>query len=83
MQETTRKNENDLYSNDEIGLKELLSVLWLNKKKILYSTLFFAIFSIVIALSLTEIYKSETILSITISHTISNILLRWALLPWC
>ena len=55
--------ENTTYE-DEIDTKELFSVLWKAKKLIIVITSFFALSSVFYALSLTNFYKSEAILSV-------------------
>lgn len=49
-------------TNDEIDLRELFSVIWAGRIKIITITAVFAIASVVYALSLPNIYKSEAIL---------------------
>ena len=51
--------------NDEIDLREWLDVLWRKKKFIILVTTFFALGSVVYALSLTNYYRSEAVLIIT------------------
>lgn len=53
-------NENNPF---ELNLLELVSLYWKKKFIIIYSTLFFAIFSVFFSLSLTNIYKSEALLA--------------------
>ncbi|MAD91845.1 MAG: LPS O-antigen length regulator [Gammaproteobacteria bacterium] len=55
--------ENTSY-DDEIDLKELFSVLWKAKILIIVTTSFFALSSVLYALSLTNFYKSEVILNV-------------------
>ena len=50
--------------DDEIDLKELFSVLWKAKILIIVTTSFFALSSVLYALSLTNFYKSEVILNV-------------------
>ena len=50
--------------NDEIDLKELFSVLWKAKILIIVITSFFALSTVLYALSLKNFYKSEAILSV-------------------
>ena len=54
--------ENELYFDDEIDLKELFNVLWTAKKLIIQITAIFAIGSVVYSLSLNNHYKSESLL---------------------
>ncbi|WP_226684807.1 Wzz/FepE/Etk N-terminal domain-containing protein [Shewanella indica] len=49
--------------DDEIDLRELFSVIWQGKKLIAGITLVFAVASVVIALMLPNIYKSEALLA--------------------
>ena len=62
MSETEQIQTHDLYSDDEIDLRELFSVLWTAKKLIIQMTAIFAIVSVVYSLSLTNYYKSESLL---------------------
>ncbi len=57
--------ESAIYDDDEIDLKELFSVLWRHKLLIILLTSFFALVSVIYALSLTDVYKSETLLSVS------------------
>ena len=63
MNSNTLSQENTTY-DDEIDLTELFSVLWKAKILIIVITSFFALSSVLYALSLTNIYKSEAILSV-------------------
>ena len=62
------KNNNKMheitYDDAEINLKELFSVLWKSKLSIIVITIFFALASVLYALSLPNMYKSEAILNI-------------------
>lgn len=51
-------------TNDEIDLKELFGVLWKAKTLIIVITSFFALSSVLYALSLKNYYKSEALLSV-------------------
>ena len=63
MRETESMQENELYfDDDEIDLKELFTVLWTAKKLIIQITAIFAIGSVAYSLSLTNFYKSESLL---------------------
>ena len=55
--------ENTSY-DDEFDLKELFSVLWKAKILIIVITSFFALSSVLYALSLTNFYKSEVLLNV-------------------
>ena len=63
MNSSTLSQENTTY-DDEIDLKELFSVLWKAKILIIVITSFFALSSVLYALSLTNFYKSEVILNV-------------------
>jgi uncharacterized protein involved in exopolysaccharide biosynthesis len=51
------------YSDDEIDLRELIAVLWAEKRLIVAVTAFFAIASVVFALLQTNIYRAEAVLA--------------------
>ena len=63
-------NENNSWSNqikiynNELDLNELFTVLWKKKILIIFVTSFFALGSVLYSLSLTNIYKSEVLLSV-------------------
>ena len=63
MNSNTLSQENTTY-DDEIDLEELFSVLWKAKILIIVITSFFALSSVLYALSLTNFYKSEAILNV-------------------
>ena len=54
--------ENDPHFDDEIDLRELFNVLWTAKRLIILITAVFAIGSVAYSLSLTNYYKSESLL---------------------
>ena len=63
MRETESMQENNPYfDDDEIDLRELFNVLWTAKKLIIQITAIFAIGSVAYSLSLTNYYKSESLL---------------------
>ena len=62
MRETENMQENEPYFDDEIDLRELFNVLWTAKKLIILITAIFAIGSVAYSLSLTNYYKSESLL---------------------
>ena len=62
MRETKNMQENEPYFDDEIDLRELFNVLWTAKKLIIQITAIFAIGSVAYSLSLTNYYKSESLL---------------------
>ena len=53
--------------DDEIDVRELFDVLWLNKKFIVIFTTFAALVSVLYALSLTNIYTAQTLITPTSS----------------
>ena len=55
-------DKDDHYIHDEIDLKELFNVLWTARKLIIQITGIFAIASVLGSLSLTNYYKSESLL---------------------
>ena len=57
-------SQENISYDDEIDLKELFSVLWKSKILIIVITSFFALSSVLYALSLTNFYKSEVILNV-------------------
>lgn len=60
--------KNDIYVaepyDDEIDLRELFSVLWSAKKKIIRITMVFAVFSVALALWLPNQYKATVVLAL-------------------
>ena len=63
MTEQIQKNTGDIESTqDEIDLISIFKTLWQGRKMIFFITSFGAILSVTIALLLTNIYRSETIL---------------------
>ena len=61
MRETNNMQENELYFDDEIDLREIFNALWTAKKLIILITAIFAIGSVVYSLSLNDYYKSGSI----------------------
>ena len=59
----TKGNEQQEYLDDEIDLKELFLSLWNERVFIAQITAAFAVLSIVVSLMMTNIYRSEAILS--------------------
>jgi uncharacterized protein involved in exopolysaccharide biosynthesis len=57
-------SQENISYDDEIDIKELFSVLWKSKILIIVITSFFAISSVLYALSLKNFYKSEVILNV-------------------
>jgi len=69
------RNSVQSYLEDEINLRELFTVLWINKVFIVIFTTFAALGSVYYALSLTNIYTAETLLtptSISASTSLSS-----------
>lgn len=66
------------YIDDEINLRELFAVLWLNKKFIVMLTTLAALASIYHALSLTNIYTAQTLITPTSSSASSGLSSRYA-----
>lgn len=56
--------KNKIASDDEIDLKELISVIWVSKRLVFIITAIFVFGSILYAFSLTNLYKSEAILNV-------------------
>jgi len=59
----TKGNEQQEYLDDEIDLKELFLSLWNERVFIAQITAAFAVLSIVVSLMMTNMYRSEAILS--------------------
>ena len=70
--------DNNKQFNDEIDYKELLAVLWLNKKFIVTFSTFAALVSVLYSLSLTNYYTAQTLLAPTISSSSSGLLSQYA-----
>mgnify|MGYP003953955185 CR=1 FL=1 len=64
--------------NDEINLRQLVAVLWLNKKFIITFTTFAALISVLYSLTLTNIYTAQTLLAPTASPKSSSLLSQYA-----
>ena len=62
MSASTEKNLEDDSYKDEITLRELISVLWGGRILIFCFTTVVAIASIIISLSITNVYTSESVL---------------------
>ena len=62
MTKPEENNTNDPVFEDEVDLRELISVVWKGKMLILVATGVVAISSIFISLSLTNYYTSEAVL---------------------
>ncbi len=63
MTQPDKDNFNNPRLDDEINLRELFNILWAAKRTIILITSLFAIGSVVYSLSLTNYYKSESLLS--------------------
>ncbi|MDC0387472.1 Wzz/FepE/Etk N-terminal domain-containing protein [Gammaproteobacteria bacterium] len=70
--------DNNQEFNDEIHIGELFDVLWLNKKFIAIFTAFSALVSVLISLSLTNIYTAQTLLTPTTSSSSSGLLSQYS-----
>jgi uncharacterized protein involved in exopolysaccharide biosynthesis len=62
-------SEKITFDIDEIDLKEIFTALWHEKVLIIAITTCFAIFSVFYSLSLTDIYKSEAVLTVDDSNS--------------
>jgi capsule polysaccharide export protein KpsE/RkpR len=58
--------------DDEIDLKELIDVIWKKKILIILVTLAFALSSILFSLSLTNLYKSEALLTVNLGSNANS-----------
>ena len=65
MIEQDQSNKNYSFQDDSIDFKELLNLIWDGKKLIILITAVFALCSVLVALSLTNYYKSQTVLTTT------------------
>ena len=65
MIEQDQSNKNYSFQDDSIDFKELLNLIWDGKKLIILITAVFALCSVLLALSLTNYYKSQTVLTTT------------------
>ena len=75
------ENERDLsqsYVDDEIDLRELFNVLWVNKFFLVTLTSLFALISIIYSLTLTNIYTAQTTLAPSASSDMSRNLSQYA-----
>ena len=75
------ENERDLsqsYVDDEIDLRELFNVFWVNKFFLVTLTSLFALISIIYSLTLTNIYTAETTLAPSASSDMSRNLSQYA-----
>lgn len=63
MTQPDKDNFNNPRLDDEINLRELFNILWAAKRTVILITSLFAIGSVVYSLSLTNYYKSESLLS--------------------
>ena len=75
------ENERDssqLYVDDEIDLRELFNVLWVNKLFLAAWTGLFLLISIIYSLTLTNIYTAETTLAPSASSDMSSNLSQYA-----
>ena len=75
------ENERDLsqsYVDDEIDLRELFNVFWVNKFFLVTLTSLFALISIIYSLTLTNIYTAQTTLAPSASSDMSRNLSQYA-----
>jgi len=75
------ENERDSsqsYVDDELDLRELFNVLWVNKLFLVALTSLFALISIIYSLTLTNIYTAETTLAPSASSDMSSNLSQYA-----
>ena len=63
--------------NDEVDFRELISVLWLNKKFIAIFTSFAALLSVLYSLSLANIYTAQTLITPTASSNSSSLVSQY------
>ena len=77
MSENERDSSQSYY-DDEIDLRELFNVLWVNKLFLVTLTSLFALISIIYSLTLTNIYKAETTLAPSASSDMSSNLSQYA-----
>ena len=70
MSENERDSSQSYY-DDEIDLRELFNVLWVNKLFLVTLTSLFALISIIYSLTLTNIYTAETTLAPSASSVMS------------
>ena len=61
---TNEKSQKNINYDDEIDLKEILTVIWTRKKFIILLTTCFAFTSVLFSLTLKNYYKSEALLSV-------------------
>ena len=64
--------------NDEIDFRELIAVLWLNKKFIAIFTSFAALVSVLYSLSLVNIYTAQTLITPTASSNSSSLVSQYS-----
>jgi len=69
-----KESKENTINNDEIDLVELFSVLWKGKITVILITLFFAVGSVIFALSLKNHYKSEAVLAMANASNDSSVL---------
>jgi len=70
--------ENNKESDYEIDFRELIAVLWLNKKFIVIFTTFVALVSVLYSLSLTNIYTAQTVIAPTTSSSGSGLISQYS-----
>ena len=72
------RDSSQSYYDDEIDLRELFNVLWVNKLFLVTLTSLFALISIIYSLTLTNIYTAETTLAPSASSDMSRNLSQYA-----
>ncbi|MDC0244862.1 Wzz/FepE/Etk N-terminal domain-containing protein [Pseudomonadota bacterium] len=70
--------DNNKRLDDEIVFKELVTLLWLNKKFIVILTSFFALVSVLYSLSITNLYTAQTLIAPTSSSVNSSSLSQFS-----
>ena len=75
-------SQENISYDDEIDFKELFSVLRKSKILIIVITSFFSLSSVLYALSLTNLYKSEAILSVAEESTNALVALYLEWVAW-
>jgi len=74
----SERDSSQSYVDDELDLRELFNVLWVNKLFLVALTSLFALISIIYSLTLTNIYTAETTLAPSASSDMSSNLSQYA-----
>jgi len=72
------RDSSQSYVDDQLDLRELFNVLWVNKLFLVALTSLFALISIIYSLTLTNIYTAETTLAPSASSDMSSNLSQYA-----